>query len=124
MGDNGPTVPLDAPTFELDASEEIAQGIWAQLVPLDGNCRTYPVIDLIKPEHVFGRSAQCDTVFTEVGISGKHCRIFREAVSGKNARSLVRIEDIRFVWLSFISALRFFARNHCSILSSVLHLSE
>jgi hypothetical protein len=99
MADNGPTVPLDVPTMDFETSEEEPSNVWARLIPLATNGRSFPVIDLISDSHTFGRAATCDTKFTELGISGKHCRIYKETLtSAKTSTDIVKIEDTRCVW--------------------------
>lgn len=101
MVDVGPTVPLDTfPAYDLELHDEVDNGRWGRLVPLATNKYIAAEIDLFKAEHSFGRLSVNDTVFTELGISGKHCRIYKELItSAKNSTTIVKIEDTRYVAL-------------------------
>lgn len=98
MADIGPTVPLDTiPAFDFENEEEDTS-IWARLVPLATNKIRLDEIVLIKDEHTFGRANTNDTMFKELGISGKHCRIYKETItSSKNTTTIIKIEDMRYV---------------------------
>lgn len=98
MTDAGPTVPLDTiPSFDFDSISEAETGAWARLVPLGSNKTQHDEIELVKDEHTFGRLSTNDTKFLEPGISGKHCRIYRETfTTGKSPTTIVRVEDSRY----------------------------
>lgn len=102
MVDVGPTVPLDTfPAFDEDASDEVDVGRWGRLVPLASNFYKASEVDLYKPEHSFGRGSACDTIFKELGISGLHCRIYKELItSAKSTTTIVKIEDTRYARFS------------------------
>ena len=99
MADIGPTVPLDTiPAFDFEVESEGETTCWARLVPLATNRTTHEEVSLIKDEHSFGRLATNDTVFKELGISGKHCRIYKEVfTSSKTTTTIVQLEDARYV---------------------------
>lgn len=99
MADIGPTVPLDTiPAFDFGDEGEEETTSWARLVPLATNRGKFDDIELNKDEHVFGRLPTNDTVFKELGISGKHCKIFKEVItSSKSSTTIVKIEDMRYV---------------------------
>eukprot|EP01122_Echinamoeba_exundans_P006078 TRINITY_DN163_c0_g2_i2.p1 TRINITY_DN163_c0_g2~~TRINITY_DN163_c0_g2_i2.p1 ORF type:complete len:418 (-),score=101.27 TRINITY_DN163_c0_g2_i2:62-1273(-) len=72
----GPTQVLDdVPVFEEAAPEA---GVWGRLVSL--NIKTAMDVNLTDDSVTFGRASTCTHVFHDQGISGKHCRIYRENV--------------------------------------------
>jgi hypothetical protein len=107
MVDVGPTVPLDTiPAFDFESADVGENGFWARLVPLASNKGVFTEIELIREEHTFGRLSTCDTVFKELGVSGKHCRIYRETItSTKTSATIIKLEDMRYVafnvWISY-----------------------
>lgn len=101
MADIGPTVPLDTiPAFDFDNEQEGDTSVWARLVPLASNKGTFDEIALVQDAHSFGRLPSNDTVFQELGISGKHCRVYKEMItSSKTSTTIFKLEDMRYVAL-------------------------
>lgn len=68
----------------VDMSEEV----YGTLVGLQGKLGTH---ELVNNEYLFGRSTECDFVFTLQSVSSKHCALFPERGSdGRVSRVLVR----------------------------------
>jgi pSer/pThr/pTyr-binding forkhead associated (FHA) protein len=87
----GPTQVLDdVPVFEEAAPEA---GVWGRLVSL--NIKTAMDVNLVDESVTFGRASTCTHVFHDQGISGKHCRIYREDVGDIGFN--IWIEDNRHV---------------------------
>lgn len=102
----------DGPTQVLDDIPEMAvpapvKGAWGRLVSL--NTKTAMDVALVNDSNAFGRAASCDFVYHDQGISGKHCRIFREHIG--DVAPNIWIEDNRSVVVFSIPLCRFIARD-------------
>lgn len=91
----GPTQLMD----DLPQSAEQSQDAnkpraWGRLISLD--LKKSPNIDMDKEEVWFGRHSSCAYIFSEPGISAKHCKIFRERIGSETYNHLVWIEDTRY----------------------------
>lgn len=70
-----------------------AEKPWGKLISL--NPKTSPNHDLISDRYEIGRGATCDIMISNPGISGAHCKIWRE--KSDSGRQVVWVEDSRFV---------------------------
>lgn len=103
---DGPTQVLDdVPDF--GSASTVAKGAWGRLVSL--NTKTAMDVDLVLDSNTFGRAASCDFVYHDQGISGKHCRIWREQIGDTPPN--VWIEDTRFEFCKFIAFQPFQTRS-------------
>jgi len=76
------TQPLDGWESQIDSQPE--KHAWGRLVPLTQH-KNASNIELHDDLTVFGRAGSCDHVLENPGISGRHCTLRREAISGQRA---------------------------------------
>eukprot|EP01112_Ceratiomyxa_fruticulosa_P014128 TRINITY_DN4022_c0_g2_i1.p1 TRINITY_DN4022_c0_g2~~TRINITY_DN4022_c0_g2_i1.p1 ORF type:complete len:433 (-),score=61.73 TRINITY_DN4022_c0_g2_i1:41-1339(-) len=65
--------------------------VWAILISLNPS---FPNIELSNHEYVFGRQSICDVQYTDLNISGKHCRVFLEGGNDGGNSHIAFIQDL------------------------------
>lgn len=93
--------------------EEKAHELWGRLVSTNPD---YPSIELHEKDVVLGRQSTCDVRIADASISGRHCRLFREAEPG-GPRCAYFVEDLSTNG-TFVDGVRVGQHNKVSLFLS------
>lgn len=97
-GMSGPTQTFDHSISGSD-SEAPHEPVWGKFLALTP--KTCTAVILKDDSYTFGRGKSNDVVLEHPGISGVHCRVWREAIEGMDKHT-VWIEDQRFAFCSSV----------------------
>ena len=91
------TMPLSLPTTSDWAIDDSKSKAWGKLI---SQRQDIPSYDLCQDEITVGRGKDCDLILCNSGISGLHCKIWREKVAAGGGAPMVWVQDLRFVTAS------------------------
>lgn len=82
----------DTQTFEvIDQLSADSSKVWGRLLSVNGNSVSF---HLDRDTYTLGRSStRCDLVFAHEGVSGQHCRLWRESIDAVNHHYLAWVQD-------------------------------